>query len=216
MLARELVSASVVDGVQLATLERLHPWIVRPERVRPGAGGIDDCPCPPGAFVRDDIESVVVTSADAVDMHGSVHGQCQPLFVVSVVISNDLGRRSVGIDLTERPSGQRMDAMRGAELQRRPPVLPRTASFRIRVEYDVAGLGCQAGVVEEVSGRQASLACPDYDNVDVHGWFNAAVPGPIPRVESGRGTAVVHTCRPYPPVRLSSGIATSDRTRSTA
>jgi hypothetical protein len=82
-----------------------------------------------------------------------------------------------------------MDPVRGAELQRWPPVLPRAASLRVRVEYDVTALWFQSGVLQEVGGRQTSLPCPDHDHVDVHAGCNAAAPGPIPETELGASQA---------------------------
>ncbi|HEY3923376.1 MAG TPA: hypothetical protein VGL75_02355 [Acidothermaceae bacterium] len=54
----------------------------------------------PRALISDDIEQVVVASAYVRDVHRSVHGQRKPLFIFSVVISNDLGRRFARVDLT--------------------------------------------------------------------------------------------------------------------
>jgi hypothetical protein len=68
------------------------------------------------------------------------------------------------------------DAVHGGHPQRRPPVLPRPAGRRIRVQHDEV----QPGPAQEVRAGQSRLTGPDHHHI--HARYNAVPASALPDV----------------------------------
>ncbi|TCO44711.1 hypothetical protein EV192_12332 [Actinocrispum wychmicini] len=179
-LPAELVGAAVVRGMQLASLERGHSRVVRPERVRPRAGRADDRARSPLARIRGHDEAVAGTSADGPDPNRSLHGDGELTFVGGVVLRHHLGGRSAGVGIDRREAGQRVDAVYFSQTQGVPAVAPRSTGSVVAVEHHVRR---EAVAGQVVRARQAGLAGADDHHVCFgHAEQNARESVPLPDV----------------------------------
>ena len=110
---------------------------------------------------------------DRAHVHRAAHAQVEVLLEPAVVVGDDLlGRKGAVGGVEAQPelghARQVVDAVRGAEAQRRPAVLPRAARAGGAVEHDEILVGDELEAAQVVGDGEAGL--PGADHHDLHAF----------------------------------------------
>ena len=186
--APEVVTARVVDGVQLLAGERLDAGVVRHERRPPGAGRVDERPGRPacGRRLRSDQQAVLVVDTGPPGPAG--RPACRVALVVAKYAGTAslAGRRTPGGSASGRaaiPCTSRM--LRESQRCCQAPPGDGSASSTTCVD---------AAAAQVVRRRQAGLAGADHHRVeDLHACPTTRGPDVLPQVSESPASSAIST-----------------------